>query len=91
MRNEKELLEHGNEAQYERLIDPKNNLKGDFPEKMSELYHYLQKEVIELKHEIEPKERNRSFIRIRDEAADVANFAHMIILSCDKRIKNGEL
>jgi len=89
MRNEKELLGHGTTAQYERLTDPKNKVKGEFEENIAVLFDLLVDEVIELETEVDTD--RPVWGRIRDEAADVANYAHMIILACDKRIKDGSL
>jgi NTP pyrophosphatase (non-canonical NTP hydrolase) len=83
-RNYDELLNSGIKAQKEKL--EANSHKRGF-DKLSIEYAFgrLQDEFLELFEEMyEKKQRNLS--NIRKEAADVANFAHMIILACDKGI-----
>ena len=84
------LLESGNKAQLEKL---KENHHKDNWENMSfeELYDFLHAEEVELYNEVCTPEGEwidkPDYSKIRKEAADVANFAHMIIQFCDKQIK----
>jgi len=83
-RDYKKLLESGNKAQLEKL---KNNEHKSGFENLDIDYAFerLKEEVHELLVELQGvKERNPS--DIRSEAADVANFAYMIILKCDQEI-----
>jgi hypothetical protein len=85
MRSETGLVSAGVKAQLEKLYEPRNKDKGDFPDNIQLLLVKLHGEYKELKTEIEAMDYTpESYERIRLEAADVANFAHMIILACDK-------
>lgn len=92
-RNYAKLLEHGNKAQLEKL--KKNDHKSDFLEiELTHLFTMLFQEYCELEEEfinrnMEEWRENIDYNKIRHEAADIANFAHMIILKCDKEI-NGK-
>ena len=97
MRDYTALLEAGNKAQREKLgqnwykegfddIDIEyatNRIKDEFEELTNEIWiisyamgctNYWHKE-------------NKDYKKIRHEAADIANFAHMIILACDKELE----
>lgn len=74
-RDHERLLEAGNRAQLEKLN--RDTHKGSFPRSIEEITERLLDEVDELLRAVEPKE-------IRSEAADIANFAHMLILAVDK-------
>ena len=80
-----ELLGAGNKAQVEKLLE--NEHKGGFSgQDLIDLFLLLQEETLELTREMvlefyDPR-------AIRREAADIANFAHMIILECDKEIRD---
>lgn len=82
-RNYADLLGAGNNAQIEKLLE--NEHKGGFTgQDLIQLFLLLQEEVLELTREMvlefyDPRS-------IRREAADIANFAHMIILECDREI-----
>jgi NTP pyrophosphatase (non-canonical NTP hydrolase) len=84
MRDYKALLEAGNKAQLEKL--KQNEHKKDFESVTFEYaYNRLVEEMIELKEAFSVQEvNNEGFKNIRQEAADVANFAHMIIYRCDQ-------
>lgn len=87
MINYKELLTHGNEAQLEKLKENKSKCGFD----NVKIYYAAQRiyqEYNELITEVNNQmlsEKDR-LNRIRREAADVANYAHMIILKCDKEL-----
>ena len=84
------LLEAGNKAQLEKLKENqhKDNWK-DIPLKV--LYELINQEEMELHNEFATPNgewiENPDISKIRKEAADVANFAHMIIQHCDKLLK----
>lgn len=95
MRDYNELIEHGSKAQIEKILDPKNVDKGDFSISLEYGLKRALDEWIELKTEIESFSGSslEYYNRIRLEAADLANFAHMIIMHCDneiEKIKDGE-
>jgi hypothetical protein len=84
MRDYEKLFESGNGAQREKLEVHK--LKGCWKKlTLRELMLLLFEEVIELHDEYYDIEKI-SFENIRNEAADVANYAHMIIQKCDEEI-----
>ena len=78
-RKYKDLLASGNAAQIEKLRenDHKDGFDGD---NLAGIHVLLEDEVGELWEAIE----DRDMIKIRREAADVANYAHMIIYNCDR-------
>lgn len=85
----REMLCGGIKAQWERLADPKNTIKGTFPESIGDVVDLIHEEYLELLLEIEKS----PFIyeRIRDESADLKNYLDNLILICDKEIaKNKE-
>ena len=84
-RNYRELLEHGNKAQLEKLLENKH--KEDWPNEIDYTYACMDLEMKELQKEVY-RGYGVDFSKIRREAADVANFAHMIILACDRRLNN---
>jgi len=86
MRDTQALLDAGNRAQLERLNDPKNHKKGDFETRIGFLFNLLYGEMVELRTEVVDNCLTETTSRIREEAADVANYAHMIIASCDKKM-----
>lgn len=91
-RNYKELLDIGNKAQIEKLM--LNEHKKDFNElsfdygikRICEEVHELVIEVLNF-YKSNSDESLEYLKRIRNEAADVANFAHMIIMKCDNEIR----
>ena len=80
------LLKAGNQAQIEKL--KKNEHKKGFDNigftygfiRLTEELKELEEELICLKHGL------NNYETLRSEAADIANFAHMIILACDKEL-----
>ncbi len=79
------LLNAGLTAQEEKLRE--NQHKESFDDvKMWDAYTMLRDEVEELDCEIDSIDKD--FSKIRREAADIANFCHMIILRCDQEMKN---
>ncbi len=96
MRDYTALLEAGNKAQLEKLR--KNGHKKSFDMMdIMELFELLDIERLELDQEIYRMSTyngnivkcfraNIDLTKIRHEAADIANFAHMIILACDKEL-----
>lgn len=91
MRDYTALLEAGNKAQLEKLEE--NGHKEGFDDiDISLCEERLKDEVKELDKEIwdeyyEEYFENMDYKKIRHEAADIANFAHMIILACDKELE----
>ena len=97
MRDYKKLTDAGVAAQLEKL--KQNGHKCDFSDRsieyltnrIDEEYQELSEEVWTITHDEQclnywHKEK-KDYKKIRKEAADIANFAHMIILACDKQIK----
>ena len=84
MRDIDELIKAGVRAQREKL--EANNHKKPFTGLSYEfLFNRLVDEVKELREAFEANDVDeKGYRNIRHEAADVANFAHMIILKCDK-------
>ncbi len=85
-RNYSALLYAGNRAQLEKLNQ--NGHKGGWDEPIESLFKKLRTETYELAHEIHlvgPEYRDPG--AIRHEAADVANYAHMIIQKCDRELE----
>lgn len=82
MRNTFELLYKGMRAQIEKLEE--NSHKDDWEDMdLQTLFTHLCDEVDELEQEVT---QNGTFLALRREAADVANFAHMIIALCNKEL-----
>jgi phosphoribosyl-ATP pyrophosphohydrolase len=79
MRDYRALLEAGNKAQLEKLKENEHK-EGWDNINMKYAINRLNEEVDELiiaKH--------RGYVpEIRREAADIANFAHMVVLACDR-------
>ena len=87
MRDYDTLTAAGIKAQFEKLRE--NEHKTDWKDLSFEyLFNRVVDEVKELREAFEEPEVNEAgFKAIRNEAADVANFAHMIILKCDQKMK----
>lgn len=81
----KTMLTGGIKAQWERLNDPKNSIKGNFPEDIEKIKKYIDEEEGELDVELCEKEEY-DYKRIREEAADLKNYLDSLILICDKEI-----
>lgn len=95
MRDNKTLLKAGTAAQLEKLTLPENTIKEDFDfHSIFTLYNLLSGEEWELFDELyhlddtsHPVELDViDYAKIRHEAADIANFAHMIIYKCDQEL-----
>ena len=98
MRDYKKLIAAGNKAQIEKLKE--NEHKKGFDD-IDIMYAFgrADEELQELCEELYdvhtmygvrslyPKE-DIDYCNARHEAADIANFAHMIILKCDELLKN---
>ncbi len=86
------LLKAGNAAQIEKL--EMNGHKSGFDEiNIDYAYSRICQEVKELHNELFESDLVVNYgeydiKKVRHEAADIANFAHMIILACDKEIDN---
>jgi NTP pyrophosphatase (non-canonical NTP hydrolase) len=80
----REMLCDGIKAQWERLDDPKNAIKGIFPESIGDVVDFIEEEYIELFIEIEKSPFR--YERIREEAADLKNYLDNLILICNKEI-----
>ncbi len=77
------LIKAGNKAQIEKLRE--NDHKDPFNTvALWDAYCLLRDEIEELDFEID--DSNKDYSKIRREAADVANFAHIIILKCDQEL-----
>ena len=88
-RNYEELFQAGNKAQLEKLHE--NEHKDGFDNiDIDYAYIRLEVEMDELLKELllfpSSKDRKKAYEKIRHEAADIANYAYMIILKCDKEI-----
>ena len=97
MRDYKALLNAGNKAQLEKLEQP-GHKEGFENIDIKYAYKRIRQETKELWKEIYLKpfvmmigfilpKHYINYRSTRHEAADIANFAHMIILACDKEIK----
>ena len=97
-RDYEKLISAGNKAQLEKLKLPENQHKRGFDDID---IHYAVKRITEeinelVKETFKIQEKTGYLITIpidemdieavRKEAADVANFAHMIILKCDQEL-----
>ena len=83
-RDYKKLLDAGNAAQLEKL--QQNGHKKGFG---NIDLNYAMKRIDNESHELfcEIAMMDKDYKAIRHEAADIANFAHMIILKCDQILK----
>lgn len=79
------MLTGGIKAQWERLDDPKNSIKGNFPEDIEKIKKYIDEEEGELDVELY-EGKKYDYKRIRDEAADLKNYLDNLIMICDKEI-----
>ena len=87
-RDYKKLFKAGKKAQLEKLL--MNEHKDGFEcidieyasDRIEEEWNELSAEVML----IDTWEDEPDYKKIRHEAADIANFAHMIILACDKEL-----
>lgn len=89
MREYDKLLESGNRAQLEKLYQ--NRHKNGFDTIMIIDATRRIKEELEELEEVACNHEKRdypNFSNIRHEAADIANFAHMIIYKCDRELNN---
>lgn len=88
-RNYRKLLKSGNKAQLEKLKKYKHK-SGFDAVSVDAAFNGIVEEFEELSIEVRHRDRSgfksRSMDKIREEAADVANYAHMIILACDRKI-----
>jgi hypothetical protein len=79
VRDYNQLIHAGNRAQVEKLIE--NSHKGGFDYiEIDYAIYRIDDEV----RELHIASRKKDIKEIRREAADVANFNHMIILACDR-------
>lgn len=92
MRNYEELLKAGNAAQLEKL--KQNEHKSGFDDMpIQDSIKGIEAEAFEL-YEIfysgkKPSELSKKELqKMRHEAADIANYCHMLILKIDKEIEN---
>lgn len=82
-RNYEKLLESGNKAQLEKLL--LNEHKKGFEDiDLDYAMNRIYQEIEEL-HEAHLF-NDKDFSAIKKEAADIANFAHMIIYKCDQEL-----
>ncbi len=92
MRDIDALLKAGNKAQREKLEE--NRHKGGFDtDDIFIIHEKLVIEVYELEEELYTRlmpKKEIDYAKARREAADVANFAHMIILKCDDILNKEE-
>jgi hypothetical protein len=77
------MLTGGIKAQWERLNDPKNAIKGKFTEDIGDAVDNIEEEYEELFDELNI---NFDYKRIREEAADLKNYLDNLIMICDKEI-----
>jgi len=85
-RNNKALLESLNKAVTERLDDPKNVEKGEFPKLMGIVIDGIDEEYTEVISECSKAIETGKLIskRLREELADLATFCAFGIVLCDK-------
>lgn len=82
----KKMLTGGIKAQWERLDDPKNAIKGKFSEDIERVKDNIDEEIMELYDELNTADPY-NYERVRDEAADLKNYLDNLIMICDKEIK----
>lgn len=88
IRNYGRLIASGTRAQLEKLREKEKTKGGWWHYHLEELFKMLKDEAVELAIEVELHSVGHgSESKIRREAADVANVAHMIIQKCDAIIK----
>lgn len=90
MRDHSKLLTSGISAQLEKLDENKH--KEDYSGmSVVEAFRLKMEEVEELRAEIFDNlgfvRENPDYAKIRREAADNANYDHIIILECDRKLK----
>ena len=84
MRDYTALIEAGTAAQLEKL--EQNGHKEGFDNiNINYALKRITEEYVEAYQETH--ESIIDYSKVRHEAADIANFAHMVILACDKQIK----
>lgn len=87
MSNYEKLFKAGNAAQLEKLKE--NDHKSGFMNvDLWFAFNALSKERDELLIALLTNHTKYKLKNVRCEAADIANFAHMIILQCDKRLED---
>jgi hypothetical protein len=92
-RNHLKLIKGGADAQLEKLQE--NDHKEDYSGmSIVEAFRLKEQEVEELRNEIFDGNgfviENPDYRKIRHEAADNANYDHIIIMECDRKIKELE-
>jgi NTP pyrophosphatase (non-canonical NTP hydrolase) len=85
MNSYNELFEAGNKAQLEKM-ELNNHKTGYDNIYINYGYDKIEEELNELYNAIHYGKKD--YQAIREEAADIANYAHMIIYKCDKEISN---
>lgn len=85
-RDYKKLLESMEKAVMERLTDRKNEVKGDFPDKLSEALRLYRLEHDEIMAEV--MEYPPDFEKLRYECADAIVCLSFGIQICDNLINN---
>jgi hypothetical protein len=85
MRDNTVLIRRTIRAMLERLDDPKNSCKGNFPVDITEIVDLYREEIMELEAELMAK--SLDWERVRYEAADLAVCLSFLIAECDRRIK----
>lgn len=89
MEDYKELFTAGNKAQLEKLKENENKSGWNKNIPIRYFFEKIKDELEELKEaffEIDEDDLQCWYKNIRGEAADIANYAQMIILKCDKKI-----
>jgi len=86
MRDNKKLLKALKKAVIERLDDPKNVEKGDFPKHIGIVIDGIDEEYTEVIAECSKAIETGNIIskRLREELADLATFCAFGIVLCDK-------
>jgi len=88
------LIKAGNKAQIEKMEE--NSHKDEFQKRWNNfpidisIYHMKRnmKKLIETEFEMKPNDDKIYYEILRMKAANIANYAHMIILKCDKMIQS---
>jgi len=85
MRNYEELLTHANKAMMERLTDPKNVAKGDFPIRLGIIADGIVEEYHEIMMEFDKARRTAVMDkeRLRSELSDLMVACSFGIILCD--------
>ena len=88
-----ELFEHGNKAQLEQMVKNEHYKSGWDDFGLGAGFKGIRKNAIKIEDQLYTlftrqgrKKDSIDFESVRKRAANIANFAHMMILDCDKEL-----